>query len=85
MPRKVDPKRFGLHHTTRLEQTGKKQFTLVISRKSRIIMKDGRQILAKVARITAEIPGATVRLRTSAPVCSKTKALLEENNVELIT
>ena len=84
MPRKVDPKIFGLHHATRLEQAGEKQFIIVINRKSRIIMQDGRKILAKAARIAAKVPGATVSLRTNAPVCSKTKALLAENQVELI-
>jgi len=80
---KIDPKRFGLHPTTQLEQSGKKQFTLVIDRKSRIIMKDGKNILAKAARIKEVVPGAVVYLRTTAPLCSKTKALLAENNVEL--
>ena len=79
MPRKVDPGLFGLHHATRLEQTGEKQFVIIINRKSRIIMQDGRKILAKAARITTTIPGATVSLRTSAPVCGKTRTLLEEN------
>jgi len=85
MPRTIDPKRFGLHPTTRLEQTAEKEFVLVMNRKSRIIMSDGKKILAKAARIMAKVPGATIRLRTTAPVCSKTAALLEANNVELIT
>lgn len=79
----IDPKRFGLHHTTQLEQSGEKEFTLVIDRKSRIIMKDGHNILAKASRIIEKIPGAVVRLRTTAPVCSKTKKLLADNDVEL--
>jgi len=83
MVRSIDPKRFGLHHTTQLEQSGEKQFTLVINRKSRIIMKDGKNILAKAARINEKIPGAVIRLRTTAPVCSKTQKLLAENNVEV--
>jgi len=83
MARNVDPKRFGLHHATQLEQSGEKEFTLVINRKSRIIMKDGRNILAKAARILEKAPGAVVSLRTTAPVCSKTKKLLETNNVKV--
>ena len=84
MPRSVDPKLFGLHHATQLEQSGEKEFTLVINRKSRIIMKDGRAILAKAARITEKVPGAVIRLRTTAPVCSKTKAMLRVNKVEIV-
>jgi hypothetical protein len=83
MPRKVNPKRFGLHHATQLEQSGEEQFTLVINRKSRIIMKDGQAILAKAARIREQVPGAKIRLRTTAPVCSKTTILLAENDVAL--
>ena len=84
MPCKIDPQKFGLHHATRLEQTGERHFVIVINRKSRIIMQDGRKILDKAARIAAKVPGATVSLRTNAPVCSKTRALLAENQVELI-
>jgi len=84
MPRTIDPKAFGLHHTTVLEQSGKKEFVLVINRKSRIILSDGDKILQKAARIIEKVPGATVSLRTTAPVCSKTTALLKENNVELV-
>ena len=85
MPRPIDPKLFGLHHTTRLEQTAEKEFVLVINRKSRIIMADGRKILAKAARIRAKVPGATIRLRTTAPVCSRTAALLQASNVERVS
>jgi len=84
LPHKVDPKLFGLHHATQLEQSGENQFVLVINRKSRIIMQDGRSILKKAARIKAQVPGAVVKLRSSAPVCSKTQALLQSHNVELI-
>ncbi len=84
MPSTVDPQLFGLHHTTIIEQPGENRFALVINRKSRIIMADGKKILQKAARIIEKFPAARISLRTSAPVCSKTKALLKENNVELI-
>jgi len=84
MARNIDPKHFGLHHSTQLEQSGEKQFTLIINRKSRIIMKDGQTILAKAAKIRAQVPGAAISLKTTAPICSKTKALLADNKVELL-
>ena len=59
----IEPKRFGLHHSTQLEQSGEKEFTLVIDRKSRIIMKDGQTILAKAAKIRAQVPGAAINLK----------------------
>ena len=83
MSKKINPGSFGLHHATHLEQTGAAQFTLVIDRKSRIVMKDGRNILAKAAKIITKIPEATVRLRTTAPICSKTKALLSGHKIEI--
>ncbi len=84
MPETVDPKLFGLHPATKLEQSGEKQFIIVISRKSRIIMKDGEKIVQKAARIIEKVPGAIVSLRSTAPVCSRTKALLQENKVALV-
>ncbi len=84
MPHKIDPKLFGLHHATKLEQSGQKQFTIVVNRKSRIIMKDGQKIVQKANKIIETVPGATISLRTNAPVCSKTKAMLLVNKVEII-
>ncbi len=83
MSHPVDPKLFGLHHTIQLEKSGEKEFVIVMDRKSRIIMKDGEKIVQKAALILKNIPGAVVSLRTTAPICSKTKALLKENKVLL--
>ena len=84
MCRPIDPKIFNLHPATKIEQSDEKQFVIVMNRKSRIIMKDGEKILQKAARIIEKVPGAIVSLRTTAPVCSKTKALLQEDKVVLV-
>ena len=81
MTKTIDPKTFGLHPSTQMEQMGKNAFAIVIRRKSRIIMKDGRNIFAKAEKIRAECPGARVSVRTTAPVCSKTRSFLEENGI----
>ena len=47
----VDPKLYGLPPSTKLIQAGTYQFEIVIQRKSRIIMKDGKGILTKVNKI----------------------------------
>ncbi len=73
----IDPKIYGLPPSTKLIQAGTNQFEIVIQRKSRIIMKDGEGILAKVNKIKDHVPNVKVNLKTSAPVCSKTKAYLE--------
>jgi len=77
----VDPKKFGLHPATKIEQTRKSKFALVIRRKSRIIMKDGENILKKAERIKSHVPQARVLLKTTAPVCSKTRAFLSEHHI----
>ncbi len=79
----IDPKLFGLPPSTKLKQVGTTKFNIVIQRKSRIIIKDGEGILAKVNKIKHHVPNAKVSLKTSAPVCSKTKAFLEEHDISV--
>ncbi len=80
----IDPKLFSLPPSTKLKQVGTNQFDIIIQRKSRIIMKDGKGVLAKVDKIKHHVPKAKVNLRTSAPVCSKTKAFLEERGISVL-
>ncbi len=80
----VDPKLFNLPSSTKLRQAGANQFDIVIQRKSRIIMKDGEGILTKADKIKDHVPNAKVSLRTSAPVCSKTKAFLKDHNISVL-
>ena len=56
---------------------------IVIDRKSRLIMADGRKIIAKAKKIKALRPETDLSLRTTAPICSKTKLFLEENDIEV--
>ncbi|GAX62232.1 succinyl-CoA synthetase, beta subunit [Candidatus Scalindua japonica] len=81
----IDPKLYGLPPSTKLKQTGINQFDIVIQRKSRIIMKDSEGILAKANKITHHVTDAKVSLKTSAPVCSKTKVFLEEHGITVST
>ena len=79
----IDPKPFGLPPSTKLMQIDTTKFNLVIQRKSRITMKDGEGIMAKVNKIKNQVPNAKVSLKTSAPVCSKTKTYLEEHGISV--
>lgn len=81
---KLDPKEFGLPARTIIEQIDKNTIALVIDRKSRIIMADGKKILAKVSKIKENRPAASVALKTTTPICSKTKTFLESHGVKLI-
>ncbi|MBU0729442.1 MAG: hypothetical protein KKE17_02040 [Proteobacteria bacterium] len=79
----IDPAKFGLPPRTVIQETTPGNFAIVIHRKSRIIMADGRKILEKIQKISAQLPDAQVVLQTSAPICSKTKAFLQENGVAM--
>ncbi len=83
MDKFVDPQPYGLSSSTKLKQVSTAIFDIVIQRKSRIIMKDGESILAKVNRIKDHVPNAKVGLKTSAPVCSKTKVFLEGHGIRV--
>lgn len=85
MSKKLDPKEFGLPARTILVQVNARTIALVIERKSRIIMVDGKKILAKADIIRQQRPGITVLLKTSAPVCSKTIRFLADEGIEIST
>tara|TARA_B110000014_G_scaffold263879_1_gene262217 strand:+ start:197 stop:454 length:258 start_codon:yes stop_codon:yes gene_type:complete len=79
---KIDPKRYKLSSRTNILQGNKKDFYLVIDRKSRIVMKDGYRIL-KIAKSVLEVEkSSSIDLLTSAPICSKTRVFLSENNIQ---
>jgi hypothetical protein len=84
MSRMLDPKDFSLPPKTILEEIKKNHIAIVISRKSRIIMADGRKILEKVEKIKEVKPSVKVSLKTTTPVCSKTIVFLKEKGIELI-
>ncbi len=85
MNKPIDPKLFSLPPSTKLEQVGTNQYKIIIQRKSRIIMKDGKGIAAKADKIKSHVPNATVSLKTSTSVCSKTKIFLEEHGISVST
>ena len=79
---RIDPKTFNLNSRVVIEKR-KDSFKLVVNRKSRIIMKDGRRLLEQANQIK-KISKKPVIIFTTAPVCSKTKAFFSENSVEII-
>lgn len=81
---KIDPKKYGLSSRTELRQKGEAGIIILINRKSRIIMKDGKSILEKAGKIKEAAPEMTVAVETTAPVCSKTEIFLQENGIGLI-
>lgn len=80
---RIDPKEFGLHARTVLEQVDEHTVALVMDRKSRVIMADGKKIVEKAEKIQKARPEVTVILKTSAPVCSKTVTFLEKSGITI--
>lgn len=79
----LNPKDYGLPTRTVLEQAGD-TIIIVMNRKSRIIMADGRKILEKARKIQEVDPTATIALKTTAPICSKTSKFLEDEGIRVV-
>ena len=77
----IDPTQYNLSSRVDLRQDRSGDLLIVIDRKSRIIMKDGRRVLEMVKKINKTDPNKNISVRTSAPICSKTKKLLLENSI----
>jgi len=84
MTQYVDPISLGLPAKTTVETVDRNTLAIVIKRKSRIIMADGRKILAKAAKIKEAKPGCRVMLKTTAPVCGKTLQFLANQGIEVL-
>ena len=80
--KQLDPKIFNLKSRAIIEED-KSAITLVVNRKSRIIMKDGRRLLDQIRQIE-KFSKKPVLIFTTAPVCSKTKGFLNNKGVEII-
>ncbi len=79
--KKIDPTQYNLSSRVDLRQDRSRDLLIVIDRKSRIIMKDGIRVLEMVKQINKIDPKKNISVRTSAPICSKTKKLLLENSI----
>ena len=77
------PEEFGLPAKTVLEQVDDNTIAIVIDRKSRLIMSDGKKVFEKAKKIKSILPEATVTLKTTAPVCSKTITFLQGKGIEI--
>ena len=77
----IDPTQYNLSSRVDLRQDRSGDLLIIIDRKSRIIMKDGIRVLEMVKKINKIDPKKNISVQTSAPICSKTKKLLLENNI----
>ena len=81
----IDPKKFGLSPRTAIGQLSQNRFVIIKDRKSRIIMKDGNQIIEQVNLIQEKEPKSKISLATNAPVCSKTTVFLQEREIDILS
>ena len=81
----IDPKNFGLSLRTVLGQLSQNHFIIIKDRKSRIIMKDGNQILEQTKLIQNNESNSKISLATNALVCSKTTAFLMKNGIDILS
>ena len=80
----LDAQNYGLAKRVKLVQIGNNTIGIVKKRKSRIIMKDGRQILDIAQQIKSVDADASIALLISCPICSKTTKFLVEDNIKII-
>lgn len=80
----IDPKSLGLKPHLVVEEIDGNTLAIVVNRKSRIIMADGRKIFANVEIIKKAKPGCKVMLKTVAPLCSKTLHYLAKHGIDVI-
>ena len=77
----IDPALFNISSRTKLFMDDLGNINMLIERKSRIIIKDGKKIIAISKKIKSINEKNRLTVFTSAPVCSKTKGLLEKNKI----
>ena len=80
----IDSKKFGLSPRTTTGQFFNNHIVIIKDRKSRIIMKDGNQIIEQVNLIQHRESKAKISLATNAPVCTKTTVFLQEHGIDVL-
>ena len=78
----IDPINVGAPKRSNVAMDNDNNIYIVKNIKSRIIMKDGLKLYDLAKKIKA-VKNATVSLATTAPICSKTKKYLKENEIKI--
>ena len=78
----IDPINVGAPKRSNVAMDNDNNIYIVKNIKSRIIMKDGLKLFDLAKKIKT-VKNVTVSLATTAPVCSKTKKYLEENEIKI--
>ena len=81
--KEINSKSVGAPTRSVIGQDNNNHLYIIKNIKSRIIMKDGYKIVEAVKQIKSKT-NSSVSLATTAPVCSKTTRLLNENDIKII-
>lgn len=84
MSSRIDPSEFGIKSRVVILNTGNNNFHIVKKRKSRLIMKDGEQIIKIANAIHNKKSSAKISLVILGPICSKTIKYLKDNSINVI-
>ena len=80
----LNPLDYNLSKRVKIVEISNNHLGILKQRKSRIIMKDGLQIMEIVNQIKSTKPNAIISLINSGPICSKTSKYLNDNSVEIV-
>nr|WP_321452790.1 hypothetical protein [uncultured Carboxylicivirga sp.] len=80
----TDPKYYNLNSRTQLEELGENHIGIVKMIKSRIIKKDALKIVESVRQIEKVDPKLKVTLVCTSNICSKSLALLADENIDVL-
>ena len=82
--KELNPIDFGLNSRVKIVDISKNSIGILKMRKSRIIMKDGAQILEIADQIKSVKKDVDISLIISGPICSKTTKYLNDNKIKII-
>ena len=84
MPKTIQCSDYQLKGRIKIWEVGENHIALVKERKTRLVKKDAETIIQQIEMIREKNPQLKVSLATSAPICSKSTALLREADIEII-
>ncbi|MEN8137999.1 MAG: hypothetical protein ABFR62_06170 [Bacteroidota bacterium] len=80
----TNPEKYGLSKRTKLELIDENTIAIVKLIKSRIIQKDAKKIIEMSEKIKSVKQNTGVALICTENICSKSKALLKDNGIEIV-
>ncbi len=80
----LSPKTYGLNARVQLHEISDDHIGIVKKVKSRIIQKDGLKIIDMYSSIKKNNPNLKVSLMCHDNICSKTRALLNDQDIDIL-